>query len=229
MRSSHDGENMRAANRLLTVIAVLALAIVPILAIDGSDASISTDVTRQGQWDYSGFTDYDSGRITVTLVNTSTTDYESKLRVYETGNHDRVYTTETVTVPGGTGTEDGKLDVELSWKFSSSGTKYVDVLAYDAATDEPIENALLNENSVQIEVSHSIWKNSVTYIVIALIVIIVIIVIVLYIRSTKKTKADTTMSDKTFTKLHNEKVGKKSTATAQKKEYKSSGNKTRKK
>lgn len=221
-------DKMKAASKLLAIVAVLALAVIPILAVEGSDASISTDVTRQGQWDYSGFTDYDSGRIKVTLANTSTVDYEIKLMVYETGNHDRVYATKTVTVPG-TGTNDGKVDVEISWKFSSSGTEYVDVLAYDAATDEPINNALLNENSVQIEVSHSIWKNSVTYIVIALIVIIVIIVIVLYIRSSKKTKADTTMSDRTFTKLHNEKVSKKSSAAAQKTEYKSSGNKTRKK
>ena len=223
MRSSHDGEMMKGSIKLLAVIAVLALAVVPLLAIDESDA----EVKRQGQWQYSGFTDYDAGKIYVTLVNDSTTEMKVKLVAYETGDHDHVYaSTDLLTVPG-TGTDDGKLYVQMSWKFGSSGTKYVDVVAYDE-NDAAIDDSLLNESSIQIEVSHSIWKNSVTYIVIAVIIIIVIIVIILYIRSSKKTKADTTMADKTFTKMHNEKMGRK-TAAAQKTEYKSSGKKTRKK
>ena len=223
MRSSHDGGKMRASIKLLTVMAVLALAVVPLLAAEDSDA----DVKRQGQWQYSGFTDNDAGKIYVTLANDSTAEYKVKLVACETGNHDNVYaSTALLTVPG-TGTDDGKLYVELSWKFGSSGTKYVDVIAYDE-NDAVIDNPLLNENSVQIDVSHSIWKNAVTYIVIVVIAIVVIVVIIMYIRSTKKTKSDTTMSDRTFTKMHNEKMGRKS-AAAQKTEYKSSGNKTRKK
>ena len=212
---------MKTSIKLLAVIAVLALAVIPLVAVDGSDA----DVKRNGQWEASGFTDYDAGRIKVTLVNDSSEAKDIKLVACEPGNHDNVYATKTVTVPG-TGTDDGKIAVELSWKFGSSGTKYVDVIAYNE-NDEPIGNPLLDENSVQIEVTHSIWKNSVTYIVIAVIVIIVVIVIIMYIRSAKKTKADTTMADRTFTKMHNEKKGK--SAAAQKTEYKSSGNKKRKK
>ena len=223
MRSSHDGEKMKTSYKLIAVLAVLALAVIPLIAADESEAAVN----RQGQWDPSGFTDYDAGRIRVTLVNTEATEVEIKLMAYETGNHDNVLATKTVTVPG-SGTDDGKLEVELSWKYGSSGTKYADVLAYDS-NDVPIDNPLLNESSVEIEVSHSIWKNSVTYIVIAVIIIVVIVVIIMYIRSTKKTKADTTMSDKTFTKLHNEKMGRKSSAAAEKKEYKSSGTKKRKK
>ena len=223
MRSSHDGEMMKTSIKLLAVIAVLALAIIPLVAVDGSDA----DVIRNGQWEASGFTDYDAGRIKVTLVNDSSTEMKVKLVACEVGNHDNVYdSTDLLTVPG-TGTDGGKLAVELSWKFGSSGTKYVDVIAYDE-NDTLIDNPLLNENNVEIEVTHSIWKNSVTYIVIAVIIIIVVIVIVMYIRSSKKTKADTTMADKTFTKMHNEKKGKKA-AAAQKTEYKSSGTKKRKK
>lgn len=203
-------------------MAVFVLAVIPLIAADGSDATVN----RQGQWSCSGFTDNDAGTLKVTLINNATDAVEIKLMVYETGNHDNVYATKTVTVPG-KDTDEGKLAVDLSWKFGSSGTKYVDVWAYDS-TDTLIDNPLLNESSVQIDVSHSIWKNSVTYVVIVVIAIIVIIVLVMYIRSTKKTKADTTMSDRTFTKLHNEKVGKKA-AAAEKKEYKSSGNKTRKK
>ena len=229
MRSSHDGERMKTSIKLLTVIAVLALAVIPLVAVDGSDA----DVIRNGQWEASGFTDYDAGRIRVTLINDSTEAMEIKLVACETGDHDNVYDTKTVTVPG-TDTDGGRLAVELSWKFGSSGTKYVDVIAFDPATDKEITKEqmasiqLLNENNVTIEVTHSIWKNSVTYIVIAVIIIIVVIVIIMYIRSSKKTKADTTMADKTFTKMHNEKMGRK-TAAAQKTEYKSSGKKTRKK
>ncbi len=223
MRSSHDGVKMKAYSKLLAVMAVLALAVIPLLAVDSSDAT----VTRQGQWDYSGFTDNDAGTLKVTLVNDSAAATEIKLMVYETGNHDNVYTTKTVTVPANT-ENNGELAVELSWKFGSSGTKYVDVWAYNTTDDTRIDNPLLDEDSVKIDVSHSIWKNTVTYVVIVIIAIVVIIVLVMYIRSTKKTKSDTTMSEKTFTNLHREKVGKKA-ATAEKKEYKSSGNKTRKK
>ena len=223
MRSSRDGEKMKTSIKLFAVMAVLALAVVPLLAVDDTDAAVK----RQDQWQYSGFTDNDAGKIYVTLANDSTTEYKVKLVAYETGNHDHIYAqTALLTVPG-TGTDDGKLYVELSWKFDSSGTKYVDVLAYDE-NDAPIGDALLNENSIAIEVTHSIWKNAVTYIVIVVIVIIVIVIVVMYIRSTKKTKADTTMSDRTFTKMHHEKMGRKS-AAAQKTEYKSSGTKTRKK
>jgi hypothetical protein len=214
---------MKAYSKLLAIVAVLALAIIPLLAVDGADATVN----RQGQWDYSGFTDNDSGRLKVTLVNDAPDAVEIKLMVYETGNHDNVYTTKTVTVPANT-ENNGELAVELSWKFGSSGTKYVDVWAYNTTDDTRINNPLLDEDSVKIDVSHSIWKNTVTYVVIVIIAIVVIIVLVMYIRSTKKTKSDTTMSEKTFTNLHREKVGKKA-ATAEKKEYKSSGNKTRKK
>ena len=231
MRSSHDGVTMKTTNKLLALAAVFALAIIPILAIDGADASVN----RQGQWDYSGFTDNDAGTLKVDLVNDSASEVKIVLRVYEfpydstDDTKNDLLAEKTITVPGFTEENQGKYTAEISWKYGSSGTKYVDVVAFnDDENRTPFTNGQINENSVQIEVSHSIWKNSVTYIVIAVIVIIVIIVLVMYIRSTKKTKADSTMTDKTFTKLHNEKMGKK-TVTAEKTEYKSSGNKTRKK
>lgn len=229
MRSSHDGVKMKTASKLLALMAVFVLAVIPLLAVDGSDATVN----RQGQWSSSGFTDNDAGRIKVTLVNDSSEEVKIVLRAYEfpysEKNKDDYLAESKITVPGYTEDNKGEYTAEISWKYNSSGTKYVDVVAFN--DDEgltPFTNGLINENSVQIEVSHSIWKNTVTYVVIVIIAIVVIIVLVMYIRSTKKTKSDTTMSEKTFTNLHREKVGKKA-ATAEKKEYKSSGNKTRKK
>lgn len=221
MRSSHEMVKMRFTNKLIAVIAILALALVPVLMFDGSDA----DVIREGQAKASGFTDNDSGTLTYVLKNTEATTVDVTLKVTEFGNADIVYTEKTVTMPAVTD-NDGIQTVELSWKYGSDGLHYVDVTVYDKDGNK-IDAA--SENAIEISVSHSIWKNVMTYIVIAIIVIVVIVVIVLYIRTTKKTKADTTMADKTFTKMHNEKVAKKSSATAEKREYKSSGDRTKRK
>lgn len=203
--------------KLLAIAAILAIALIPVLAAEDSDAAI----TRDGQCTYYGFTDNDRGTLTINLKSTNDTATNVTVRVYEFGNHGNELantTAEILANSGGTG-------VSLSWGYGSQGTKYVDVYVYDADGNK-IADAC--EDCVAIEVSHSIWKNTVTYVVIVIIVIVVIIAIVLYIRSSKKTKADTTMADRTFTKMHNEKVAKKTTATAEKKEYKSSGSRTRK-
>ena len=203
--------------KLFAILAILAVAIVPFIAADDSDAA----VTRDGQCTTSGFTDYDKGTLTITLKNTDDTAVTVTVKVYEFGDHDNVLDDTTAEIPANS---EGS-EVKLSWGYGSSGTKYVDVYVYDSDGNK-ISTAC--EDCVAIEVSHSIWKNSVTYIVIAIIIIAIIVAIILYIRSTKKTKADSTMADKTFTKMHNEKVARKSTATAEKKEYKSSGSRTRK-
>lgn len=202
--------------KLLAVAAILIVAIVPFIA-DDSDAA----VTRDGQCTYSGFTDFDNGTLTIKLKNSDSTAVNVTVRAFEFGNHDKVLDEKTAEIAA----DSAVTEVKLSWGYGSSGTKYVDVYVYDSDGNK-ISAAC--EDCVAIEVSHSIWKNSVTYIVIAIIIIAIIVAIILYIRSTKKTKADSTMADKTFTKMHNEKVARKSTATAEKKEYKSSGSRTRK-
>ena len=212
---------MKNINKLFAVIAILALALLPVIAIDGSDAA----VTKVGQATASGFTDNDSGTITYVLKNTESTSVDVTVKVTVFNNPDEIYTEQTVTIPAVTDNE-GIANVALSFKIGNSGTTYVDVLVFDADGNK-IDAAC--ENAVEISVSHSIWKNTMTYIVIAIIVIVVIIVLVIYIRSTKKTKADTTMADRTFTKMHNEKVAKKSSAAAERKEYKSSGDRTKRK
>ncbi len=60
-------------------------------------------------------------------------------------------------------------------------------------------------------------------------IIVIVVALLLYIRSTKKTKADTTMTDRTFTRMHEERVARRAPANAaKKKDYQSSGNRTRK-
>ena len=222
MRSSHEMVQMKAA-KIIAIIAILAIAVAPILAIDGSDATVN----RVGQAESYGFTDNDEGTLKIVLKNTDADPVTITLKVFDAGTTTDEYCAKEIEVPG-SGDNDGETTAELKWKFSSSGTKYVDVVAYDTDGNK-IDNPLLNESSVEIEVSHSIWKNTATYIVIAIIVIIVIVIIVLFIRSGKKTKADSTMADRTFTKMHDEKVARKKTASAKKEDYKSSSDKPKRK
>ena len=212
---------MKTSSKLLALFAVLALAIVPILAIDGSDAA----VTKSGQAETYGFTDMNSGTLKYTLKNDAAAEDTVTIKVTEFNNPDNVKTEQKVTVPP-VSTGEGLLTVELHFGYGSSGTKWVDVLVFDSEGNK-IDAAC--ENSVEVYVSHTIWKDSTTYIVIVVIIIVIIVAIVLYMRSAKKTRADTTMADKTFTKMAEEKKTKKSAAAAQKKEYKSSGNRARKK
>ena len=208
---------MKNVYKLFAVLAVLAIALVPVFAAEDSDAA----VTRKGQCEVSGFTDNDSGTLKITLNNSDVSAVNVKVRVYDLGykdtDHLRAETDAELTA-------DSDTVVSLSWKYGSEGTNYVDVYVYNAEDDN---TPIAQENSVEINVSHSIWKNALTYIVIVLVIIVIIVAIVLYIRSGKKTKADSTMADKTFTKLHRENVAKKS-ASAERKEYTSSGNRNRK-
>ena len=214
---------MRNYIKLLAIMAVLAIAVVPFVVTDDSDATVK----RTGQWEASGFTDNGGGSLRTTIQNDDDVAVTIRIKVLDFDN-DAELTSKDFVIPAN-GDNEGKTVAELNWSYGSSGTKYVKVYTYDPETGERLNNLLIDDGCVQIEVTHSIWKNAATYIVIALIIVVVLVVILLYIRSTKKTKSDTTMADKTFTKMHNEKVAKKSTAAAKKTEYKSEGKKTRKK
>ena len=210
---------MRTIYKLFAVLAVLAIALIPIVAAEESDATVK----RVGQCETSGFTDYDKGTLRITLNNDETTPVNVIVKVYDFADQSVTRADKVAELAANDNTV-----VSLSWGYGSSGVKQVDVYvyAYDVES-ETIGDVLAQENCVEIDVSHSIWKNSVTYIVIVVIIIVIIIAIILFIRSGKKTKADSTMADKTFTKMHREKTAKKS-ATAEKKEYTSSGNRSRK-
>ena len=223
MRSSHEGAVMRDVTKLLAIMTVLVIAIVPFVAADDSDATVK----RTGQWEASGFTDNGGGSLKCTIQNDDNVQVTIRLKVLDFNDESRVLATKDVAVPASTDNE-GKTVAELNWSYDSSGTKYVKVYSYNPDTDERLNNLLIDDGCVQIEVSHSIWKNSATYIVIVIIVIVVIVALVLYMRTTKKTKADTTMADRTFTRMHEDKVAKKSGA-AKKTEYRSEGKKARKK
>ena len=210
---------MRTIYKLFAVLAVLAIALVPIVAAEESDATVK----RVGQCETSGFTDYDKGTLRITLNNDETTPVNVIVKVYDFADQSVTRADKVAELAANDNTV-----VSLSWGYGSSGVKQVDVYvyAYDVES-ETIGDVLAQENCVEIDVSHSIWKNSVTYIVIVVIIIVIIIAIILFIRSGKKTKADSTMADKTFTKMHREKTAKKS-AAAERKEYTSSGNRSRK-
>ena len=217
---------MRNSHAILTVMLVMmAFAAIPVLSAVADGA-----VTEDGNATAGGFTDNDTGTLTYRLINDGTEDVTVTVKVTEYGQPGRVYDSKQVTVPKADAGTNGTATVDLHWRYGDSGTKYVDVLVYDSS-DTLI--AAASENAVAIEVSHSIWKNAATYIVIAVIIIAIIVVVVMMLRSTKKTKADTTMAERTFTKMHEEKSASKTAApakqkTANKETYSASGNKKRK-
>lgn len=219
---------MKNYAKIIAALAILALAVVPFCACDGSDA----DVARSGACTTGGFSDNGGGWLKITLTNTSNVEDETvSINVVDYNNPSNILAHKDATVPKGDGVNPGIVTVELNFSYGNSGTKYVNVEVYDG-TSTLISPAC--ENGVQIEVSHSVWKNVSSYIVIAVVVIIIIIVIVLYLRSTKKTKADRTMAEKTFTQMHEAKKSKKGgaaapAAPAEKKAYVASGNKKKRK
>lgn len=210
--------------KLIATLAVLALALVPLVAVE-SDA----DLQRNGACTTGGFSDNGGGWLKINLKNDTAEAISVVIYVYPSGSAmDYLATTE------GSVAAEASSEFTLEFSYDSSGERFVDVLVYkvNGEGNRTLVDAAC-EHSVRIDVSHSVWKNVSTYIVIAIIVIVIIIVLVLYIRSSKKTKADTAIADRAFTQMREEKLSKKgkiepAKKTAEKQTYKSSGNKKRK-
>ena len=139
----------------------------------------------------SGFDDMGNGTLKVPLENKSTEGIEVKVVVKEHGT-ENVKAETIVTVPG-TDTYTASLGIG----YSSSGSKIVDVYIYRDSVE------IGRQSGIEINVSHSIWKASTTYIVIIVLIIVVIILVYVYMHYAPKKGSDE--QTKTFTEMEQEK------------------------
>lgn len=184
--------------RNLSFILALAVLILSPLALSAeSDADVSfgdTPVTVSVNFD-----DMGSGAITVHLVNDGTEERTVSITVMEYPSR-VMATANDVLVPAADAGEVGKVSKELMIGFDSQGEKYLQIEIDDGTNVSTV--------GFNITVSHSIWKDSSTYILIIIIIAVAAIVIYLRMRSTtgKKTAEQ---SSRTFTEMEAErKAGK---------------------
>ena len=206
---------MRTTGKIITIMTILALTMLPVVGIglsDGSDAQVSFD----GNPCVTGyFSDMNDGTVTVKLMNDSDEEVKVVIKIVNYNNEDDVYSTKEVTIPAKEDEINGTVDCSLSWRLSNSGTEYVKVIVTTDGAD-PICNTL------EISVSHSIWKDPITYVVIVVIIIVIIIAVWLRLRSKDSLKKSKDPNAKTFTQMHDEKNSSKAAkndVSAEKKNY----------
>jgi hypothetical protein len=224
---------MVSIKQIIAMAIVLALAVVPISISDSSDATVNfgDDPTVTGE-----FSDMGSGTLKVTVYNDGSSEQTITVKVVNYSNKDNILASKDVAVPAKSGDNNGTATVSLSWSYGDSGTKYVIVNLLDSEG-----TTISSDGPIAINVSHSIWKDTTTYVVIIIVVIVIAIGIFIKMRGLpgkKKDddKVDDKKSAKTFTKMEEEKKNKKSgsdvsgtPAVAEKQTYDSSESKRKSK
>jgi hypothetical protein len=190
---------MSKFNKILVLAIVLSLAIIPLALSDSSDAKV--DFSQETQVTQS-FNDMSAGKITVYLQNDS--DVAKIVTVTATNYEDgeQLAKAENVSIPAKDGDINGTTECVLTFSFGSSGERYVIVTIDDGET--------VVEDSLNINVSHSIWKDSTTYIAIIVVIIIIGIAVFLKMRGLPGSKKGNDTSEKTFTTMDEEKKARKS-------------------
>lgn len=204
--------------KLFTIALALScvMAFAFIVTADGSDAATS-DIEKTKDPEWGGFTDMKNGHFTVFLKNTTTADISVRVVVYDTLSDSEKDST-VATIPA-TGEE---TSVRMGFGYGSDGNKMVYYKVLDA-NDETV--VYVQEGSFDISVSHSMWKNTSTYVTIVIIVLVIIVVVVIFMRSrTKKTVG----GGKSFTELEAERKAKRTNKVAEKQTYKAGEKKSRK-
>ncbi|MPN16834.1 hypothetical protein SDC9_164181 [bioreactor metagenome] len=133
-----------------------------------------------------------AGGITVHLLNDGAAEQTVTITVRE--YPDRVLATADVTVPASEGGKAGEASKELRFSFSSPGDRYLQI-----EMDDGVDVTTLGYN---VSVTHSIWKDSSTYILIIIVIIVIAVVAYLRMRGLPGKK---TRPAKTFTEMEAEK------------------------
>ena len=176
--------------KISVLLAFMALILVPLALSEGSDAEVTFD--ENPVIVSIPFDDMSVGGITVHLVNDGAADQTVTVTVYE--YPDRVLATADVLVPASEGGVTGEASKEMRFSFSSPGDRYLQI-EMDDGTD-------VTWIGYNISVSHSIWKDSSTYILIIIIIVVIALVVYLRMRGLPGKK---TQPAKTFTEMEAEK------------------------
>lgn len=134
---------------------------------------------------YGGFSDMDSGYVDVYVTNEDTAnDYVVKVQAEDLKEHEDdppdVRSSETATIPAGE-----TVMITLRFGYDSSGLKYVNIALYEVESgegEESTETLLDTYGPLEINVSHSIWKDWVTYVIVVVIIIAAVVVAYFYFR-----------------------------------------------
>lgn len=165
---------MRSSNIAFAIVAVLALAVVPLAVADSDAASLNNDVTAFT------FKNDEGGTLTFTIDNSGGSRFTADVTVTENG---RTVATATQTIAADV------VEVSVPMKdFRSVGTHTVVVTVAPASQFD----AGLNEFTATIVVEKSLLSNWVTYLVIALVVIVIAVFAILKFRDQPKKKAEMT-------------------------------------
>ena len=194
----------------LSFVATFAFAFA--FAAEGSDAA---DIEKSKEADWSKFTDTSKGHFYVYLDNNTDNEMVVKVTVYDGKSGDELDNT-VATIPATT----TAYEIRMTFGFGSDGTKLVNY----KVTNEEGTVTYFSEGNFEISVSHSIWKNTSTYVLLVA-VIIAIVVIAYFVMRARATKQKSTGGTKTFTQLEAERKAKKAGKVAEKQNYSASGSK----
>ena len=197
----------------LTFVATFAFAFA--FAAEGSDAA---DIEKSKEADWSKFTDTSKGHFYVYLDNNTDNEMVVKVTVYDGKSGDELDNT-VATIPATT----TAYEVRMTFGFGSDGTKLVNY----KVTNEEGTVTYFSEGNFEISVSHSIWKNTSTYVILVA-VIIAIVVIAYFVMRARATKQKSAGGTKTFTQLEAERKAKKAGKVAQRETYKADSSKKKK-
>lgn len=186
---------MRGMNKIITAALVLTLALVPFIALeDGSDAANAFDCN--GMEVTKAFDDMSGGTIMVPVENKTDSAITVTVTVKDVSSS-KVYAEGEFEIPA-----NDKTECKFSWNFGSSGDHRISISVTDGKETVSFERT--------IGVSHSIWKDPVTYIAIVVAIIVIAIMIFVKMRSTSDAKAKAMKGkkeEKIFTKMAEEKKG----------------------
>ena len=191
-----------------------AMSFCLIFEANDSDATSTVDVVQTKDPTWGGFTDMKDGNFTVYLKSNMTENVDITVVVFDTESNREKDRTNATLEPS------VETPVRTGFGYGSDGTKMVYYQVLDADG-----NVIFSDGSYEIDVSHSMWKNTSTYVTVVIIVLIIVVVVVIFMRSrTKKTVG----GGKSFTELEAERKAKKTNKVAQKQTYKAGEKKSRK-
>jgi hypothetical protein len=173
--------------KTIVALTVVMMAFISLSAVAGEDSDAIMAISDNPRAE--GFANNSNGTLTINFNNTDGVETEIRITVTDLNNPGTVYTSQIVTVP------DGKNDIRISFRIGDAGSHEVLI------TCEPQElfhydgTKYLNQQTMTINVSKSIWSNTTTYIAIAAIAILIVIAAVIRMRSVPATKPDTTFTE----------------------------------
>jgi Predicted membrane protein len=181
--------------KTIVALTVVMMAFISLSAIAGEDSDAVVAISDGLRAE--GFANNSDGTLIINFNNMDGVDREIIITVTDLNDPGKVYVTRTVTVP------DGKTDVPISFRISDSGDHEVRITCEPQGLFYFDGTKYLNNQTMIISVSQSIWSNMTTYIAIAVVAILIVIAAVLKMRSAPATKPDTT-----FTELEKQKDSK---------------------